>query len=115
MNDREITRLLEKGKLEMPDRNFEEKVMQKIKFTALIIKQRNKNLRLSWIFLAASTLLIPVAITILSRDPYIETILKRFINLDNIGHSLIPAVVLLFAIIILLQIDNLFHLTLQPK
>ena len=113
-NDSNITQLLKTGHLEIPDRNFEDKVMEKIEFVHLYKKQKNKNLRLSWMFLILSVILIPVGILVVSQNFNLEIIMSRAIPVNGIRQSVTPAIILLSAIIILLQVDNLFRLTLKP-
>lgn len=113
--DPNITRLLKTGQLEIPDRNFEDKVMEKIEYVHLYKKQKNKNLRLSWVFLILSVILIPVAIIVVSQNFNLEMIMGRAISVNGIGQSVMPAIILLSSIIILLQVDNLFHLTLKAR
>ena len=103
--------LISKSLLEVPDRNFEDKVMDKIVFLQFLKQKRSKSLKLSWIFLAISALLFPIGYISFFRSFNYEFINKIGENLQSPENILMPALILIFASIILLQIDNLLRLT----
>lgn len=107
--------LIQKSKMEIPDRNFEYRVMQKIEFAAGIVKQRRKNLKLSWGFLGLSAFLLPVLLLIISKSILLEYLVELGINLSGAANIIMPAAVLISAIIILVQVDNLYRLSLQMR
>ena len=122
MNDTEINpgdnkfkALLEKGKLSIPNVDFENKVMEKISFAFQQKKERRKSLRLSWFFLILSAIFFPVGIVSFLQKLNLQfsDILGK--NLENTQQFIVPAVVLIFCILLLLQIDNLLRLTLRTR
>ncbi len=115
MNKQEISKILKISALEIPNRNFDERIMQKIEFAYYYKKQRDKNIRLSWIFLGASTILFPTAFLLLMQNSALRLVTDKILSLKGIGQSIMPAIILLSAIIILLQIDNLYRLTLKTS
>ena len=107
--------LLQKSHFEIPDRNFEDRIMQKIEFAYSIKLQRRKNLRLSWLFMFLSAILLPALLLFLSHAPLSGTLSKLGVDLAHAGSVLLPAGALLSAILILVQIDNLLRLTLRMR
>jgi hypothetical protein len=101
--------------LNVPDRNFEERVMGKVLLAHSLKQQRSKSLKLSWLFLALSAVLFPGGFLIFIRQadysftPYIDNALKTPIQV------FIPAAAIIIAIIILIQVDNLLRLTFRAK
>ena len=114
-NDTIFKKLMAKSRYEIPDRNFEDRVMQKVGFVSVIQNQRLKNLKLSWVFLILSTLLLPVLLILVSKSFFIHYLAQLGMNLSGAANIIMPAAVLVSAIIILLQLDNLFRLTVQLK
>ena len=103
--------LISKSLLELPDRNFEEKVLEKVAFMQYIKQKRSRSLKLSWIFLVISALLFPIAYISLFNHFNKEFITKIGANFHSPESIFLPALILIFAIIILIQIDNLLRLT----
>jgi len=107
--------LISKSLLEVPDRNFEDKVLDKVVFMQFLKQKRSKNLKLSWIFLAISALLFPIGYISFFKSFNYEFINKIGANFHSPESIFIPALILIFAIIILLQIDNLLRLTFRTS
>ena len=107
--------LLEKGKREIPDSDFEEKVMTKVLFAFQHQVEHKKNIRLSWMFLLVSAILFPLGILsfLQKMNLNLSDIFGR--NLENTQQFVVPAVVLIFCILLLLQIDNLLRLTIRAR
>jgi hypothetical protein len=114
-NDDQFKILLTKGMSEIPDTNFENKVMDKIIFAAQHEAEHKKSIRLSWMFLSLSTLFFPMGILFFLQKLNLNfsDIFGR--NLGNTQQFIVPAVVLLFSILLLLQVDNLVRLTLRTR
>lgn len=108
-------KMIEKSILNVPDRNFEDRVMEKVVLANSVKLQRDKSLKLSWFFLAISAVLFPSGFLFFIKHanytftPYIDNALKTPIQV------FIPAAVIIFAIIILIQVDNLLKLTFRQK
>ena len=115
LNDKKIQVLLDKGKLEIPDIDFENKVMDKVLFTYQYNEDHKKSIRLSWLFLILSALFFPIGILTFLQKMNINftDILGK--NLENAQQFIVPAVVLIFCILLLLQIDNLLRLTIRTR
>lgn len=113
--DDNFRRVISRAKLEIPSRNFEDKVMEKIFYTAAIQKQRNRNIRLSWIFLLFTALLIPAVILFLTSHFQLGILTGLGIRFSGIGQILMPAGIIICAAIVLIQIDNLYRLTFQLR
>lgn len=113
--DRNIKILLGKGVLEIPDKDFENKVMDKVFFSYQQAETQKKSIRLSWLFLSLSTLFFPIGILSFLQKMNLSftDILGK--NLGNTQQFIVPAVVLIFCILLLLQIDNLFRLTVRTR
>jgi hypothetical protein len=113
--DQKFRHIMGKSILNVPDRNFEDKVMEKVLLANTLKLIRSKNLKLSWFFLALSALLFPAGFLIFIHNanytitPFIDNALKTPVQV------FIPAAVILFAIIILIQVDNLLKLTFRQK
>jgi len=113
--EQKFRKMIEKSILSVPDRNFEARVMEKLMLAHSVKLQRSKSLKLSWIFLALSTVLFPGGFLFFIKEanysftPYIDNALKTPIQV------FIPAAVIIFAIIILIQVDNLLKLTFRQK
>ena len=110
-----LKRLMQKSSYEIPHHNFEERVMEKILFAAGHVRRNRKNLRLSWGFLGLSTGLLPVLLVYLSKSYFFRYLAELGINLSSLSNILMPAAVLVAAIIILIQVDNLYRLTTQMR
>lgn len=104
-------KMMSKSLLEISDRNFEDKVMEKVDFIQYLKQKRSKNLKLSWIFLAISAVLFPVGYISVFKSLNYEFINTMGANYQSSETIFAPAFILIFAIIILLQIDNLLRLT----
>ncbi len=113
--DNNLRTLLGKGMMVIPDKDFENKVMDKVFFSYQQAELQKKNIRLSWLFLSLSTLFFPVGILSFLQKMNLSftDILGR--NLGNTQQFIVPAVVLIFCILLLLQIDNLFRLTVRAR
>jgi hypothetical protein len=113
--EKKFQRMIGKSILTVPDRNFEDRVMEKVMLAHSLKLIRSKNLKLSWFFLALSAILFPAGFLFFIRNanytitPYIDNALKTPIQV------FIPAAVIIFAIIILIQVDNLLKLTFRQK
>jgi hypothetical protein len=110
-----LKRLIKKSSHEIPDRNFEERVMEKILFAANHVRRNRKNIQLSWGFLGLSAGLLPVLLIYLSKSYFFSYLTRLGIDLSGISNILMPAAVLVAAIIILVQVDNLYRLTVQMR
>ncbi|MBN2523254.1 MAG: hypothetical protein JXB24_08250 [Bacteroidales bacterium] len=108
-------KLIGKSLLEPPGRNFEDNVMGKVVFIHALKQKRNKNLKLSWIFLIISASLVPACYLTFLRYIDFEFLNRLGKNLYNSENIVSPAILLIFAIIILLQIDNLLRLTFRTS
>lgn len=108
-----FSRLMKKSRYEIPDRNFENRVMQKISYAASIQKNRKQNLKLSWVFLGLSSVLLPALLILISKSSLITYLAGLGLNLGGAASILMPAAVLIAAIVILIQLDNLYRLTFQ--
>lgn len=104
-----------KGKLEIPDKDFENKVMNKVFYAYQQAEHQKKNIQLSWLFLLLSAIFFPIGILSFLQKMNINLtdILGR--NLENSQQFIAPAVVLIFCILLLLQIDNLLRLTFRTR
>ena len=113
--DKKLQILMEKGKLEIPDKDFENKVMSKVFYAYQQVEHQKKNIRLSWLFLSLSAIFFPIGILsfLQKMNINLSDILGR--NLENSQQFIAPAIVLIFCILLLLQIDNLFRLTLRTR
>jgi hypothetical protein len=107
--------LISKSLLEVPDRNFEDKVMDKVVFRQTLKQQRSKSLKLSWFFLVISAFLFPIVYISFFKSfdyEFLNTIDTNFQSPESI---FVPALIIIFSIIILLQIDNLLRLTFRTS
>ena len=110
-----LKRLIQKSTYEIPDRNFEERVMEKILFAVNHVRRNRKNLQLSWGFLGLSAGLLPALLVYLSKSYLFNYLAELGIDLSSVSNILMPAAVLVAAIIILVQIDNLYRLSVQMR
>ncbi|MBA7516682.1 hypothetical protein ES705_08730 [subsurface metagenome] len=108
-------KLIGKSLLDLPNRSFEDKVMQKVTFAQALKQKRSKNLKLSWIFLTISALLFPTGYISFFKHNNYDLLNSLGTNLQNPESIFIPASILIFSIIILLQIDNLLRLTFRTS
>lgn len=115
MIDKKLQALLNKGLLEIPDKDFESKVMAKVSFAFQQKEDRKKSLRLSWFFLVLSAVFFPIGIlSFLQKLKFnLTDVLGR--NLENTQQFIVPAVILIFCILLLLQIENLLRLSLKTR
>ncbi len=110
-----IGKMIVNSLLTIPDRNFEDRVMGKVMLAHSLKLQRDKSLKLSWFFLILSAFLFPGGFIIFIRQahytfsPAIDNALKTPVQV------FIPAAVIIFAVIILIQIDNLLKLTFRVR
>lgn len=109
--EKSFKNLISKSLLELPDRNFEEKVLDKVAFMQYLKQKRSRSLKLSWIFLTISALLFPVGYISIFKYFNSEFITKIGANIQSPESIFLPALILIFAIIMLIQIDNLLRLT----
>lgn len=114
-NDTELHDLLKRGMMEVPHAGFEDKVMQKIELVHLSQKIIRKNLKASWVFLVISILLFPTGFVMLFDQFDLSIIPGIEESVSEIMDVVLPAGVLLFAVVILLQIDNLLRLTFRTR
>jgi hypothetical protein len=113
--EQKMRRMIEKSILTLPDRNFEDRVMQKVSLAHTLKIQRNKSLKLSWLFLAISTISFPGGFIIFMRQSDYSFVPIIGNALKTPGQVFVPAAMLIFAIILLIQIDNLLKLTFRVK
>jgi hypothetical protein len=107
--------LMSKSLLTIPDRNFEDRVMEKVLLAKQMKTQRNKNLKLSWLFILLSAVLFPLGfIAILHNADYSFRTVFENASITSV-QVFIPATIIIFAVIILIQIDNLLGLTFRMK
>jgi hypothetical protein len=108
-------KLMSNSLLTIPDRNFDDQVMEKVTLAHALKLQRDKSLKLSWFFLIISALLFPGGFLIFVKQahysftPAIDNALKTPVQV------FIPAAVIIFAVLILIQIDNLMKLTFRVR
>lgn len=106
--------LIRKGGLEVPDINFDDKVMDRVFLSEIKKKSLKKNLRLSWIFLVVSCIMFPLAYYILSKIEWTAyTAVGKHIS--SFSKSISMAGIVIFSIVIFLQLDNLFRLSFKQK
>ncbi|HBH47875.1 MAG TPA: hypothetical protein DDX98_04510 [Bacteroidales bacterium] len=114
-NDKELRAMMQKGLLDIPDPEFETKIMQRV----MLASQRNtivrKNLRASWFFLAISIVLFPAGFMAVYRQLDFSFLPAIGESMNNLVSVFLPAGVLLFSVVVLLQIDNLLRLSIKPK
>jgi len=111
----ELALLIGKSLLHTIDPEFDDKVMQRVVLASVkktVIKQ---NLRLSWIFLIFSAVIFPLGYMLVSRNIQLDFITKAGFDTDSIIKILYPAGIIIFAVILLLQIDNLLRLSYKQK
>lgn len=113
--DAELKSLLKMGKMDVPHADFEDKVMRKIEMVHISQATIRKNLKASWIFLVASILLFPTGFIMLVERIDFSLLPVISGNVNEIMDVLLPAGILLFAVVILIQIDNLLRLTLRTR
>ena len=113
--DTELRGLMKKGVMEVPHADFENKVMEKIELVHLGQKIIQKNLKASWVFLIASILLFPLGYIILFNHLDLSIIPGIGDSVGEIMEVALPAGVLLFSVVVLLQIDNLLRLTVRTR
>jgi hypothetical protein len=113
--DQKFQLMMGKSILTVPDRNFEDRIMEKVMLAHSVKLLRSKSLKLSWLFLTLSAVLFPGGFLIFIHNanytftPFIDNALKTPVQV------FIPAAVIIFAIIILIQVDNLLKLTFRQK
>ncbi len=110
-----LKNLLTIAREEPINNDFKDIVMRKVEFSYQLKLIRTKNIRLAWICLLASAILFPIALLLFSKMGSLSLIQKLGFTMESISSILMPASVLITAIIILLQIDNLLRLSFQPR
>lgn len=107
-------KLIQKGGLEIPDINFEDKVMDRILLAGVKKKSEKKNIRLSWIFLIISCILFPLSYMALGMINWESTAIIGE-HIDKISKSISLSGVVVFSIIVFYQLDNLLRLTIKGR
>lgn len=107
-------RLIQKSNLEIPDIDFEDKVMDKVLIASMRKQNKKKDLRLSWIFLIASCILFPLSYFSL-REINWEGISLIGDQIGNLSKTISMAGIVIYCIVVLYQLDNLFRLTFRQK
>lgn len=114
-NADEIGGFIKQSLLHLSDPDFDDKLMQRI----VLISERkaiaNKNIRLSWIFLILSVFLFPLCYIVVFKSIQSAEFIEFGLNVNEIIEVIFPAGIILFSAIILLQIDNLFQLTVRNR
>jgi hypothetical protein len=110
-NNHELRDLMSNGLLEVPHLDFEDKVMQKVIMASTRKTVVRKNLRISWIFLILSIVLFPLAFIIVYNNVDFSLLPQFGDTLNKAVDIFLPAMILIFSVIILIQIDNLLRLT----
>lgn len=107
-------KLIQKGGLEIPDINFEDKVMDRVLLAGIKMKSEKKNIRLSWIFLIISCILFPLAYMTLGMINWEDTaIIGKHIG--NISTTISLSGVVVFSIVVFYQLDNLLRMTIKSR
>ncbi len=111
--EKELSRLLGLAKLNVPTTGFEDKVMQKVFYSYQHKKHVRKNIRTSWFFIVLSAVLFPGGFYAVYNEAASYSFSYFGPITSNFSGVIIPACVLLFSIVILVQIDNLIRLSKQ--
>lgn len=115
IEDIELREIMKRGVLEVPNSDFEDKVMQKIQLVNIGQVAIRKNLKASWLFLIISIVLFPTGFAVMFNQldfSFVPTIGE---SINSALGILVPGGILLFSVIILLQIDNLLRLTFRTR
>lgn len=114
-NDKVLMNMLGKSMHEITDPDFDNKVMERISMAEVRKFAEKKNLRLSWIFLIISIVLLPVSYPFILKA--VGTISGGIAGdyLQNFSEFLFPVGIILISVIVLLQIDNLIQLNIRRK
>lgn len=111
----DIAWLVKKSMLHPSFIDFDNKVMQRVLLLNTSKKTIRKNLKLSWLFLIFSFLLFPLSYFLIFKRLNFSFIAELGINIEAHSQMFYPAGVILFTIILLLQVDNLYRLTNKQK
>ena len=103
---------MKKSLLNIPEKDFTEKVMERIHTEAVDKTQSSRDIKLSWLCIALATFTLPFGLKFIFRlfslyDPYLVRYLQNFS--DNIIIQI--GFVLLFTTILLIQLDNLIRMS----
>lgn len=114
-HDEELSRLVGMSMLHVSTTGFEDKVMQKVFYSSQFKKHVRKNIRASWFFILLSAVLFPGGFWAVynAAVSYNSSYFDAFTS--NFSGVIIPACVLLFSIVILVQVDNLLRLSKQQN
>ena len=111
-DDQEFKNLLKKGNMKITSADFSDEVMGKIYSAAEQQPKLSKNLRLAWIFIGLTILLIPfVFIIVINNIQVYSSYINR--ELLDILVSLFPVLISFFVIVIIMQLDGLIRLTMN--
>jgi hypothetical protein len=111
MTDNEIKKLMKKSLLHVPEKDFTEKVMERIHAEAVDKTQSSRDIKLSWLCITLAAFILPFGLKFIFRllslyDPYLVRYLQKFS--DNIIIQI--GFVLLMTAILLFQLDNLLQM-----
>ncbi len=112
MTDNDIKKLMKKSLLSVPEKDFTEKVMERIHKEAVDKTQSSWDIKLSWLCITLAAFALPFGLKFIFRlfslyDPYFTQYLQKFS--DNIVIQI--GFVLLLTTILLIQLDNLLKIT----
>jgi hypothetical protein len=112
MTENDTKEIMEKSLLKIPEKDFTEKVMERIHVEAAKKPQFSRDIKFSWLCITLAAFVLPFGlkfvIWVLSLfDPYVVQYLHKFSDsvIIQIGS------VLLATMILLIQLDNLFRIT----
>jgi hypothetical protein len=110
--DNETKKLLKQGLLKIPSKDFSDRTMERIHADLKEKPQIQKDIRLSWIFLGISIVLLPLGlIFVINTLQLLEPYLIKLVSKEVIHVSLQLVPLLSGTIISLIQLDNLIQLT----
>ena len=103
---------MKKSLLSIPEKDFTEKVMERIHAEAVDKTQSSRDIKLSWFCITLAAFILPFGLKFIFRlfslyDPYLVRYLQKFS--DNIIIQI--GFVLLFTTILLIQLDNLIRMS----
>ncbi|MBN1950170.1 MAG: hypothetical protein JW801_03150 [Bacteroidales bacterium] len=110
-----LKQLIQKGNHDIPGRNLEDRIMEKVDFLVKMKQGQRKNLRISWFFLLFSLGLIPVVLIALPKTLLVHYLTESGSDLAGITGYMVPAATLIAAVLFLVQIDNLYRLTMRLR
>ena len=114
-NDKTLFTLMSKSMLEISDPDFDDKVIQRVKLAQIRKYDEKKNLRLSWLFLIFSAIILPLAFPVLIKLINMFSGTYSDAYLGHLTRFTVPAGIVLISIIVLVQIDNLIQLNIKRK